>query len=242
MTKKKGKANGTRRNGNANGKGAKSARSWLPPLYDGKVRPPLSCLARIVDERADVYRPYRGVLPRNLLLYHDTVPKDDDDEEELDVLVCGCGDLRDVMQSLIDAQSNDSHRPIHFLLNDIRPEVLARNLLILHALSELYKEEDDEYGLAALMGQLWYSSLLEPETRVFWDDQMRQCLAKDWVNSSAQLRVLDDETQRAIRHCWQSWLNVDWTVETLFEKRRTFMQSHPDPAVRDADPAATTST
>ncbi|KAI9184553.1 translational activator for mitochondrial COX1 [Blastocladiella emersonii ATCC 22665] len=195
--------------------------SSLPPLYDGKVRPPLSCLARIVDERADL---------------------DDDDEEELDVLVCGCGDLRDVEQMLSDAQSNDSHRPIHFLLNDIRPEVLARKLLILHAISEFFDrdewEDEDEDLLAIRVGQLWYSFLLKPDVRAFWEGQIRRCLTRNWVNRSTTIRVLNLETQRAIRHCWQSWLGIDWSVETLFEKRQAFMQSHPDPAIRDADPVA----
>ncbi|KAI9184084.1 hypothetical protein H9P43_003137 [Blastocladiella emersonii ATCC 22665] len=139
-----------------------------------------------------------------------------------------------------DLLANDASTPVRFLLNDIRPEVLARNLLILHAVSEFYDpDEHEDEPLATRVAQLWYSLVLDPDVRTFWEGQMRKCLVKNWVNPSATLRVLNIETQRAIRHCWQSWLNVDWSVETLLEKRTSFIRSHPDPAVRDADPAVT---
>ncbi|KAI9175734.1 hypothetical protein H9P43_006098 [Blastocladiella emersonii ATCC 22665] len=201
------------------------------------VPPALTCPSRICDEQSDVFRPYGTAHPRDLLMLQSIVSEENrhlhiHHDGTQSVLLLGCGDLRDLARTLQDTRAKGGIAEFRFLLNDIRPEVLARNLLILHAVSTSAALVDET--LARHVAQLWFSLLLEPDTRAFWEDQMRACLDVDWTDSPAtSISVFDDETLRAVRHCWQSWLSVDWSVETLLEHRSRYLESHWDPAVRD---------
>ncbi|KAI9178756.1 hypothetical protein H9P43_005418 [Blastocladiella emersonii ATCC 22665] len=190
-------------------------------------RLPLTCSSMVCGEQFDVYSPYRRECPRDLFLYHDPTGR-----PELKALVCGCGDLRDVVRTLEDYGVKQGTAKLSFVLNDLRPEILARNLLILHTIVDCRAASLPVDWIT----QLWYSLLLEPGFRDFWDIRMRACLAKDWLNvpNDAPLRVLNEETLRAVRHCWQSWLDADWTPETLFAQREHYYRSHPDPTVQRA--------
>ncbi|KAI9175743.1 hypothetical protein H9P43_006107 [Blastocladiella emersonii ATCC 22665] len=140
----------------------------------------------------------------------------------LDALLFQCGDLRDVAYTFDEAKrkyGNGSDQT--FVLSDTHPEVLARNLLVLHAVSVHMPAE--KAVLARRVGQLYYSTMFEPATHQFWLEEMRLCLDADWIREDAHIRVLDDDTLRAVRHCWQSWLACDWTPEKLTAERNAYL-------------------
>ncbi|KAI9179237.1 hypothetical protein H9P43_005900 [Blastocladiella emersonii ATCC 22665] len=181
------------------------------------VRPPLTCRSRYPAERLAPFRPFRQSPPRNLLLHREVAKIN-----LLKVLVCGVGDLGSVARTACDAAARDARADLSFITNDAVPEILARNMLILNALATSRVEEE---RIAGYVAQLWFSLTMQPDARAFWDAQMRQCINTDWANLSADapVRTQSQETIDTVRHCWRSWLKVNWSVETLFAKRNEFL-------------------
>ncbi|KAI9189744.1 hypothetical protein H9P43_001177 [Blastocladiella emersonii ATCC 22665] len=151
-------------------------------------------------------------------------------------LMCGCGDLAEVARTVCEAAARGMKQKLVFTLNDWQPEVLARNLLILHALAFSPADEADLPTLARNIGQLWYSHVLDPKVREFWNFHLRACIAKDWVCGAAAespLKATDESTQRELRRCWCAWLEIDWSVDKMLEERARYHLS-----VSAADPSS----
>ncbi|KAI9175690.1 hypothetical protein H9P43_006054 [Blastocladiella emersonii ATCC 22665] len=183
------------------------------------LAPPTQTSATLaLDEETDPYLPYGRSFPRDLLMYHN--PRE---SKHLGALVFQCGDLRDVAHTVGEAKRKYGTANLDFVLSDTHFEVLARNLLVLRAVS-LVKITDriTVTTLARHVGQLTYSLYLDPATRAFWAEQMRACLATDWTALDAQVRVLDDATRRGVRACWESWLAVGWSPAKFDQARTAF--------------------
>lgn len=85
----------------------------------------------IFDIRDDRYLLFAGNVPPTDLLQYIS-----HDEARADILCLGCGDLRDLLYSLLlhgrrGVGGGPSPRPLSFTLNDWEPAVHARNLLLL---------------------------------------------------------------------------------------------------------------
>ncbi|KAI9179882.1 hypothetical protein H9P43_005214 [Blastocladiella emersonii ATCC 22665] len=199
---KKKKANGT--SGNGTTSGAKARTPFVivvegsPPPGAEPILFPLSCRTRMCYERSEVFRPYGRSHPRDLLLYYAAHKNKEDEstDSDADVLVLGCGDLRDVARTVSEARSRDADHGIRFLLNDIRPEALARNLLILHA---IVAGNIVEEALMRCIAQLWFSLLLDPNVCAFWEGQLlRPCNPWLKVNSTFLLARADGTVYYAV--------------------------------------------
>ncbi|KAI9175944.1 hypothetical protein H9P43_006308 [Blastocladiella emersonii ATCC 22665] len=103
---------------------------------------------------------------------------------------------------------------------DTHPEVIPRNLLVLNVVANF--DGSDKSALVRHIGQLFYSSLLEPATSRFWMTRIGWCLDANFSDEDAQVRVLDENTMRAVRNCWESWLACNWTPEQLAKERNNF--------------------
>ncbi|KAI9175706.1 hypothetical protein H9P43_006070 [Blastocladiella emersonii ATCC 22665] len=136
------------------------------------------------------YYPYGRTYARDLFFHHN--PRT---FRRLDALVLQCGDLRDVTRTSDDAKRKYGRADLTFVLSNERPEVLARNLFVLHAISK--SDEVDKSALVYYVRQLTYTFLLEETARDFWLGHMRECLAADWTRADAQVRVLDKATMDA---------------------------------------------
>ncbi|KAI9159325.1 hypothetical protein H9P43_008665 [Blastocladiella emersonii ATCC 22665] len=181
----------------------------------------LTCRTPYRGNRVDTYRPFRRLPPRDLFLYHDSCTR-----LVLKALVCGCGDLAEVARTVCEAAAKGAIATFSFTLNDQQPEVLARNFLILHAIANTLPNELDTDTLARYVGQLWYSVVLDPNVRDFWNGQLRACIEKDWANvpMNSALRVLNSSTLSELRRCWRAWLDVEWPVDTLLAKREQHIE------------------
>ncbi|KAI9189788.1 Vacuolar morphogenesis protein 6 [Blastocladiella emersonii ATCC 22665] len=120
--------------------------------------------------RVNRFRPFRNQAPRDLFFFmsHESATR-----TELRALVCGCGDLAEVARTVCEAAAWGSKQNLSFTLNDWQPEVLARNMLILHALAFSPADEADLPTLTRNVGQLRYSHFLDPVVPEFWNVQMR---------------------------------------------------------------------
>ncbi|KAI9175740.1 hypothetical protein H9P43_006104 [Blastocladiella emersonii ATCC 22665] len=104
----------------------------------------------------------------------------------LDALLFQCGDLRDVAHTIDEAKRKSGY-----------------------GADQTFPIGKDK--LTRYVGQPVYSSMLEPATHQFWLNEMRSCLNVVWAHEDARARVLDEDTMRAVRHCWESWLACDWS-------------------------------
>ncbi|KAI9159309.1 hypothetical protein H9P43_008649 [Blastocladiella emersonii ATCC 22665] len=168
-----------------------SSESTVVESPDAAIPALLTCRTPYRGARASSFRPYRNKPPRDLFLYHDSTSL-----PELKALVCACGDLAEVARTVCEAAAKGATATLSFTLNDWQPEILARNLLILHAPAFTPPNDLDTDALARYVGQLWYSVVLDPDVRDFWDGQLRACVDLDWLGFSADssLRVLNEST------------------------------------------------
>ncbi|KAI9173308.1 hypothetical protein H9P43_007439 [Blastocladiella emersonii ATCC 22665] len=202
--------------------GGKPATVVDPQASAGTATEPVTAAATdpsptfAIDELADPYYPYGRSYSRDLFLYHD--PRG---FQRIDALLFQCGDLRNVSRTIDEAKRKYARgSDFAFVLSDTHPEVLARNLLVLHAVAE--RGAADKSALTRHIGQLYYSLLLEPSTREYWFEQMRSCLNAEWTRENVPVFVLDVPTLRVVRQCWKAWLACDWSAEKLAQERSNF--------------------
>ncbi|KAI9217874.1 hypothetical protein BC828DRAFT_239673 [Blastocladiella britannica] len=147
-----------------------------------------------------------------------------------DALLLGCGDLRSVLYSVQEAlrKGAPSSAALGFVLNDHQPEVLARNLLVLHAIAE--KADDMSTGtLVRHIGQMWYSLAMTNDTLAFWNAHMDACLALDWLvpptAGISRLRVTleDADTAAAVKQVLRGWRTCDWTAASVLTARKVYL-------------------
>ncbi|KAI9173072.1 hypothetical protein H9P43_007203 [Blastocladiella emersonii ATCC 22665] len=153
-------------------------------------RPRIGCLIRLACENNDdaPLDPFRGTYSRDVFLYHDA----SEPGRHLDALLLGFHDLRNVAQTMADAQRKGSAATMKFLLNNVRPEIVARSLSIMHALCSKLEAK------LTFVAQLWFSARLEPAARAFWIEQMHECLDRNWLDLASPIRVLDEATLVAV--------------------------------------------
>ncbi|KAI9173115.1 hypothetical protein H9P43_007246 [Blastocladiella emersonii ATCC 22665] len=164
-----------------------------PPAPSTDMPPATQTSATLaLDGETDPYLPFGRSFARDLFVFHN--PREN---KRLGAFVFECGDLRDVAHTVGEAKRKYGTANLDFVLSDTHFEVLARNLLMLHAVAQT--ELADRAAVTALtrhIGQLAYSQFLDPATRGFWTTHMRACLAADWTAPDAQVRILDDSTRR----------------------------------------------
>ncbi|KAI9173006.1 hypothetical protein H9P43_007137 [Blastocladiella emersonii ATCC 22665] len=170
----------------------------MEPLPD--LVPTQTSASVLLTDPADHFDPFRDSYAADIFLYHDARIAG----RKLGALLCGFHDLRSVALTLADAERKGSRAAMSFVLNDLRPDTIARSLLILHALSTSVL---DPATLDRFIGQLWFSEHLEQEVLTFWVDQMRACVDHDWLSSTSPVRVMDEATLKSVRGCLQRWLD-----------------------------------
>ena len=181
----------------------------------------------IDDGNFRYYYAYGNTQPKDLLehIHHDDIVLPN-------VLLLGCGDLRSCFYTLwknFDSIFGSKHfQGIHFLLNDYCSAVLARDVLFLYLIQQLYYLRHDEMKLKkwfCAIWAIWYSHELLPDHRQILKESLSflHSFAEScsfWSQSSDNpLRNIvsfqEEETLTATRSMWKLWLklcdvNVDW--------------------------------
>jgi hypothetical protein len=186
----------------------------LPETSKEKTSPllyPLTCLSEMLGTRARFLYCYGNSAPEDLCLYAQPTT------DELSLLLLGCGDLRNVLYTISEAKRKGLNCQLSFTMNDWRPEILARNAIILFA---LYNEADLN---ADHLSQFWYSLKMTREAYEFWMAIIDKCLSKSVDELPFDLRT----SEESIRFVWKSWRNnFDWTLEELNRRRKACWNFH----------------
>jgi hypothetical protein len=148
-------------------------------------------LSFITSKEANYLYLYGNTLHGDLLLNHDGIGTKKQDQ--LDVLLVGSGDLRNVLHTLTETnrkfgkqQQQQQQQHLSFVLNDYSKEVIARNSIILYALYTRFSS----MKAAEFLLQFWYSLHLTQEVYNFWVQIIQECIDK--MKSSSSLCLLEE--------------------------------------------------
>ncbi|KAI9155943.1 hypothetical protein H9P43_009053 [Blastocladiella emersonii ATCC 22665] len=130
---------------------------------------PMQTSATVVyADPAAHFDPFRDSPASDIFLYHDTT----DSKLRLSALLCGFNDLRSVAHTIGEAKRKcgDGHAAFNFVLNDMRPEPIARAMLILRALLCAKTESEalqQSHDVIALLFVNWLA-VIPPQGRSDW--------------------------------------------------------------------------
>ncbi|ORZ41071.1 hypothetical protein BCR44DRAFT_38922 [Catenaria anguillulae PL171] len=120
---------------------------------------------------------------------------------------------------------------VNVYINDHQPEVIARNILILHAIATC--ADVPTPGLVCAIAQFWYSIALDPPVTEFWQAQIQACLGRsdeEWMSPTSplpHLRVADAASLKQLKQTWFAWLACTWTLPQLCRERDALMLASP---------------
>ena len=197
---------------------------------------------RIIDRRTR-YPPTRFVYHQSFRYYYamgNTSARDllenVSSGKEPAILVLGCGDFRGCIYSLwkhFDPASSLHHfHGVHFVLNDVCPAIMARNVLYLYYLSKMpsWKEEEAAKLWISNLWAVWYCHELLPSHERSLKDALAvltrvSASLESWKRAAENpLRNIvsfsSSETLQQIRAVWEMWRTKSFgTLEALHTAR-----------------------
>lgn len=103
--------------------------------------------------------------------------KDASPDRQIRIILCACGDIRNIVETIAARKSGESSR-ITFILNDSSPAILARNIVLLELACRLWqKNGKTRKGAAATRLHAWGSIALPKSDRAFLDTIMKNLAA-----------------------------------------------------------------
>ena len=147
-------------------------------------------------------------------------------EREPSILVLGCGDIRSCFYSLwknFDVKGPVRFDGAHFLLNDISPAILARNILFLYLCLKMPEEESALRKWLGGMWAIWYCHELHQEHYDMLNESLRALChhTEAWASKDNPLHPLvmfsSPATLKEVKGMWQMWLDHDIDVSSVKE-------------------------
>ncbi|XP_028515261.1 uncharacterized protein LOC110240393 [Exaiptasia diaphana] len=144
-------------------------------------------------------------------------------EQHLDLLFLGCGDLRNVLCTVSELSQRRPHhcpKSIDIHLNDYDPTILPRNAIILDIIGYINPDIPDD------MDFLWNVSYNMTLSKSH-GDRLRQVITS-LINidqndeNGITLRFQDSRTEQECLSVWKDWLELNLDVETVKEERHEF--------------------
>ena len=147
-------------------------------------------------------------------------------EKEPSILVLGCGDIRSCFYSLwknFDVKGPARFKGVHFLLNDISPAVLARDILFLYLCLKMPEEEVAMKKWLSGMWAIWYCHELHQEHYDMLNASLRELshFSDTWSSNDNPLHSLvkfnSPATKNAVKLVWRMWLHQHINVSSVQE-------------------------
>lgn len=140
-------------------------------------------------------------------------------EQDLDVLLLACGDVRNILCSLSELSLRKPHeRPkgLNFHLNDYDPSVVARNAVLLEVASVINPDIQTDIDF---LWNIWYNLALSKS----YFDRLRKIISglleKNFENDESILKFQNNAVLRECRDIWRDWLHLDLEVNSIKEDR-----------------------
>ncbi|KAL9951373.1 hypothetical protein ACROYT_G044026 [Oculina patagonica] len=140
-------------------------------------------------------------------------------EQDLDLLLLACGDVRNVLCTVYELSLRKPHeRPksLNFHLNDYDPSVVARNAVILEVASVTNPDIQTDIDF---LWNIWYNLALSKSHF----DRLRKILSglleKNFESDESVLKFQNNAVLRECRDIWRDWLDLDLEVNSVKEDR-----------------------
>ena len=157
------------------------------------------------------YYPFGNSLPEDSFLHHSP------SLDSLSALYLGCGDLRNMLQSISELRRKKTTASLSFTLNDWQPEIVARNALLLFTIVS------DPNVSPGMVARFWYSLELSKQEFEYWTGKMKEFLS---FPSLSGLLKMDEATHKAVTRVMKTWLECDWTVQSMRQKRTKYLEKN----------------
>ncbi len=140
-------------------------------------------------------------------------------EQDLDLLLLACGDVRNVLCTVSELSLRKPHeRPksLNFHLNDYDPSVVARNAVLLEIASVINPDIQTDIDF---LWNIWYNLALSK----LHFDRLRKILSglleKNFESDESILKFQNNAVLRECRDIWRDWLDLDLEVNSVKEDR-----------------------
>jgi len=174
-------------------------------------------LSGIVSKIPYTDYPIGNTYGRDLL--RGTKLKDSPPDREIRIILCACGDIRNVVETICARNANESSR-ITFVMNDASPAILARNIVLLELACRLWqKNGSTRKGAAATWLHAWGSVALTKSDRSFLDTIIKNLAAG---KLPAWLVGLPKEVRKSLTMCWNSWGACSKSLSDIRNQRAHF--------------------
>ncbi|XP_071837873.1 uncharacterized protein [Apostichopus japonicus] len=131
---------------------------------------------------------------------------------DFSILIPACGDLRQMIQTVYSLPVNFTGS-LKFVLNDIDPFVMARNVLLLYMFSS---SKDDT---APIISSIWLSLLLSEEEYSLLQDSLKNLTEMDSMHLKKRTNGVLEVSERSyntLRGVWLGWKNPEVGIWTHF--------------------------
>ncbi|PIK52223.1 hypothetical protein BSL78_10885 [Apostichopus japonicus] len=146
--------------------------------------------------------------------------------KSVNILLPACGDLRHVMKT-VESLPDDFNGSLKFVLNDIDPFPMARNVLLLFLISSCEAEE------VSNVSTIWLSFQLPRKDYLL----LQETLSKLIVMNSLHLKMktggmidVNEQSYKAMREVWDGWRRYSCQIGTcanIFEERKAIFDYDP---------------
>src|SRR6218665_2856238 len=131
---------------------------------------------------------------------------------EMDILVLGLGDVRHVMATVAGLSqrppsSAGQVKEIHFHLNDVDQDVIARDIVLLEIINKLDPESKSD---VEFLWSVWYNAFMIKEDFTRLNGILEDLIDKYSNSSRDSERICnfgDTQSLKSVLKTWNSWLN-----------------------------------
>ena len=140
-------------------------------------------------------------------------------EQNLDLLLLACGDVRNMLCTLSELslrKSDERPKSLNFHLNDYDPTVVARNAVLLEVASVINPDIQTDIDF---LWNIWYNLAL---SRSHFDRLRRILSGLLEKNFESDESILKFQNNAVLLECcdiWRDWLNLDLEVSRVKEDR-----------------------
>ncbi|KAJ3219024.1 Zinc finger CCCH domain-containing protein 7A [Dinochytrium kinnereticum] len=135
-------------------------------------------------------------------------------ETSLNIFLGACGDVRNVLKTAQCAASRGPAPQLRFVLNDINPSILMRNLILLHLIASSSTSVED-------IAAVWANHELTKKQRQMVEGACDVFLGETWPSWVGFLNGTDEGTWERICECFKAVRSFTVGVEDLRKVRMT---------------------
>ena len=147
-------------------------------------------------------------------------------EQNLDLLLLACGDVRNILCTVSELslrKSDERPKSLNFHLNDYDPSVVARNAVLLEVASVINPDIQTDIDF---LWNIWYNLALSRSHFDRLRKILSTLLAKNFESNESILKFQNNAVLRECCDIWRDWLDLDLEVNKVKEDRNRLIDKN----------------